>query len=136
MTIKSRPVYGILSPQAGKSHLLIADAEGASAILDLAKKAPEDFFDNAEIMFVPGPTGAKYVDALKALVPGRMYEGPSVGAAMPRLHRILGDAHMGLRIYVAGTEGLIGQVVPSRPSIAAPGHGAFSVSTARASPRT
>ena len=46
-TILSRPVYGTLSPQTGKNHLLVADAEGASAILDLAKKAPEGFFASA-----------------------------------------------------------------------------------------
>ena len=42
--IKSRPVYGTLSPHANASrHLLVADAEGAQAILDLAGAAPEDF---------------------------------------------------------------------------------------------
>ena len=35
--IKSRPVYGELEPRKGKAHLLIADSEGAQAILDLAK---------------------------------------------------------------------------------------------------
>ena len=37
-SIISRPVYGELKPKNGKSHLLIADVEGAQAILDLAKK--------------------------------------------------------------------------------------------------
>ncbi|KRA00117.1 hypothetical protein ASD64_00605 [Mesorhizobium sp. Root157] len=111
MAMLSRPVYGILSPQTGKNHLLIADAEGAAAILDLAKKTSPDFFAAAEVMFVPGPDGGKYVEALKALVPGRLYEGPSIAAAMPRLRQIFGAAHMGLRLYVAGTESLIGQVV-------------------------
>lgn len=111
MTIKSRPVYGILTPQPGKSHLLIADAVGASAILDMAKKVPAGFFDAADIMFIPGSTGDRYVEELKALVQGRLYQGPSIAAALPRLRQIFGAAHMGLRLYVAGTEGLIGQVV-------------------------
>jgi len=110
-TILSRPVYGTLSPQAGKSHLLIADAEGASAILDLAKKAPEDFFANAHIMFIPGRTGNSFQALLKALKPAQYYEGPSVAAALPRLTWTLANAHMGLRMYLAGTEGLIGQMM-------------------------
>lgn len=110
-TILSRPVYGTLSPQAGKSHLLIADAEGASAILDMAKKAPEGFFANAHIMFIPGRTGNSFQASLKALAPAQYYEGPSVAAALPRLNWTLANAHMGLRIYLAGTEGLIGQMM-------------------------
>lgn len=110
-TILSRPVYGILSPQAGKSHLLIADAEGASAILDMAKKAPDGFFANAHIMFIPGRTGNSFQASLKALAPAQYYEGPSVAAALPRLNWTLANAHMGLRIYLAGTEGLIGQMM-------------------------
>lgn len=110
MTMLSRPVYGVLSPQTGKSHLLIADADGAFAILDFARKAPPGFFASAEIMYVPGPDGANNVEALKALSPARFYEGPSIAAALPRLRQLLGGAHMGLRLYVAGTEGLIGQV--------------------------
>ena len=37
------------------------------------------------------------------------YEGPTIAAALPRLRQMLADAHMGLRVYLAGTEGLIGQ---------------------------
>ncbi len=59
-TIKSRPVYGTLAPQPGKDHLFVADAEGAAAILDLAKAAPEDFFAGAEIVFFPRATGDSY----------------------------------------------------------------------------
>ncbi|MGB3391153.1 MAG: dimethylamine monooxygenase subunit DmmA family protein [Pseudaminobacter sp.] len=107
----SRPVYGTLSPQAGKHHLLVADAEGAAAILDLAKSAPADFFAKAHIMYIPGESGPEYIDALKALNPGRFYEGPSLAAALPRLQQTLDAAHMGTRLYIAGTEGLIGQVM-------------------------
>ena len=110
-TIKSRPVYGTLTPQPGKDHLFIADAEGAEAILDLAKAAAADFFANAEIVFIPRSTGDRYTGALQALSPARWYEGPSIGAALPRLRQTLATAHMGLRLYLAGTEGLIGQAM-------------------------
>ena len=110
-TIKSRPVYGTLTPQPGKDHLFIADAEGAEAILDLAKAAPEGFFDDAEIVFIPRTTGDKYLAALQALKPARFYDGPSIHAALPRLKQTFATAHMGLRLYLSGTEGLIGQAM-------------------------
>jgi hypothetical protein len=40
-----------------------------------------------------------------------MYDGPSIAAAMPRLTQILGMADMGTQLYLAGTEGLIGQAM-------------------------
>ena len=67
-SIISRPVYGTLSPQPGKHHLFIADAEGALAISDMAGRAPAGFFDGAEFDFIPGPDG-KHVAALEALKP-------------------------------------------------------------------
>jgi hypothetical protein len=110
-TIKSRPVYGTLTPQPGKDHLFVADAEGGEAILDLAETAPADFFANAEIVFIPRSTGDRYTGPLQALKPARFYEGPSIGAALPRLKQTFATAHMGLRLYLAGTEGLIGQAM-------------------------
>ncbi len=110
-TIKSRPVYGTLSPQQGTEHLFIADAEGADAILDLAKSAPAGFFAKAEIVYIPRATGDRYLAALHGLSPARFYEGPSIGAALPRIRQTLATAHMGLRLYLAGTEGLIGQAM-------------------------
>ncbi|MBA3448629.1 MAG: hypothetical protein H0T56_13705 [Pseudaminobacter sp.] len=111
MPILSRPAYGILSPQAGKNHLFVADAEGAAAILDLGRGAPAEFFAGAHFIFVPGVAGQKYSRSLQALKPGRYYEGPSIASALPRLRQTLATAHMGLRIYLAGTEGLIGQAM-------------------------
>jgi hypothetical protein len=110
-TIKSRPVYRTLSPQPGKDHLFIADAEGAEAILDLAKAAPPGFFDAAEIVFIPRSSGDRYLAALQALKPARFYDGPSIHAALPRLKQTFATAHMGLRLYLSGTEGLIGQAM-------------------------
>ncbi|PLP55883.1 hypothetical protein CYK37_27920 [Mesorhizobium loti] len=110
-TILSRPVYGTLSPQTGKNHLFIADAEGAAAILDLAKKAPDGFFASAHIMFIPEMAGNQFQTALRTLKPAQFYEGPSVAAALPRLRQTLANAHMGLRLYLTGSEGLIGQAM-------------------------
>ncbi|MCV3205073.1 hypothetical protein OHD62_09120 [Mesorhizobium sp. YC-39] len=109
-SIISRPVYGTLSPQPGKHHLFIADTEGALAITDMARTAPASFFDGAEIVFIPGP-GRKHVAALEALRPAQFHEAPSFASLLPRLRQTLANAHMGLRLYLAGTEGLIGQAM-------------------------
>jgi len=109
-TIISRPIYGTLSPQPGKHHLFIADAEGALAIIDVAGKAPAGFFDGAEIVFIPGPDG-KHIGVLEALKPAQFHLAPSFASLLPRLKQTLTNAHMGLRLYLAGTEGLIGQAM-------------------------
>jgi hypothetical protein len=110
-TIISRPVYGILSAQPGQHHLFIADAEGAAAILDLAKTVPAGFFASAHIIYIPGSAGASFVGPLEALEPAQFYEGFSFASALPRLRQTLANAHMGLRLYLSGTEGLIGQAM-------------------------
>ena len=109
-SIISRPVYGTLSPQPGRHHLFVADADGALAIVDMAAKASTDFFADAHIVFIPGRDGG-HVAALEALKPGQFYQGHSFASALPRLKQTLTNAHMGLRVYLAGTEGLIGQAM-------------------------
>ena len=105
-SIKSRPVYGTLEPRPGKHHLMIADAEGAEAILALASRDP-DLMAKTHIIYIP--KGAGFTQQLRALKPNQFYEGPSYAAAVPRIRRILQDAHMGLQVYLTGTEGLMGQ---------------------------
>ncbi|MHA6687211.1 dimethylamine monooxygenase subunit DmmA family protein [Mesorhizobium sp. A556] len=109
--IISRPVYGTLSPQPGTDHLFVADAEGASAILDMAQKAPAGFFDNARVIFIPGDTGSRHGEALAGLKPAQFHESPSFASALPRLRQVLANAHMGTRLYLSGSEGLIGQAM-------------------------
>ncbi|TIW01038.1 MAG: hypothetical protein E5V85_01435 [Mesorhizobium sp.] len=110
-SIPSRPVYGVLEVRPGRLHLMVADAEGAEAILDLAAAAPPGFFGAAHIIYVPKKSGDKFVPRLKELAPAQLYVGPSYEAALPRLRRVLAGAHMGLQVYLAGTEGLMGQAM-------------------------
>ncbi|MFD1987487.1 dimethylamine monooxygenase subunit DmmA family protein [Mesorhizobium newzealandense] len=109
-SIISRPVYGTLSPQPGKHHLFVADAEGALAITEMAERVPAGFFDGAEIVFIPGRDG-RHIAALEALKPATVHEAPSFASLLPRLRQTLANAHMGLRLYLSGTEGLIGQAM-------------------------
>jgi hypothetical protein len=106
--IASRPTYGTLETRAGKSHLFVADAEGAEAIIDLAK-ADDSLMAKSHVIYIPKRTGAKYTDQLEKLGINQLYIGPSYDAAQTRLQRTLERAHMGLQLYLTGTEGLMGQ---------------------------
>jgi predicted RNA-binding Zn-ribbon protein involved in translation (DUF1610 family) len=102
--IKSRPVYGKLDARAGHAHLMIADAQGAEAIMDVATPT---LMSKTHIIFIP--RGTDYADRLRGLNPAQFYEGPSYAAAVTRIQRVLQDASMGLQVYLTGTEGLMGQ---------------------------
>jgi len=109
-TIKSRPVYGRLMPRPGSAHLMVADGEGARAILEVAPQAPAGFFEVVHIIFIPAGHEEEAVQ-LRGLRPQIMHEAPSIAASLPRLAHCLATARMGLQLYLAGTEGLIGQAM-------------------------
>ena len=106
----SRPVYGILESRPGEAHLMVADAEGAEALLDLAS-SDSGLMAKSHVIYIPKGTGTTYSDQLAALKPAILRISPTYEASVQRLRRVLSDAHMGLQIYLAGTEGLIGQVM-------------------------
>ncbi|MGB0799225.1 MAG: dimethylamine monooxygenase subunit DmmA family protein [Planktomarina sp.] len=105
-SIRSRPVYGQLTPAKGSAHLMIADADGAGAILDLAAADPS-IMANAHVIFIP--KGTDYADKLRALNPAQFYEGPTYAAASQRIEQAFENAAMGLQVYLSGTEGVMGQ---------------------------
>jgi predicted RNA-binding Zn-ribbon protein involved in translation (DUF1610 family) len=107
-SILSRPIYSPLQARDGAKHLMIADAEGAEALIDLAQASPQAFAA-AHVIYIPKSTGSRYSDALQALNPEVLHIAPSYEAAVPRLRRVLLDAPMGLQICLAGTESLMGQ---------------------------
>jgi hypothetical protein len=109
--IKSRPVYGVLEPRPGTHHLIIADGEGAGAVLDLVAAVPDRaaLLAAAHIIYTPGPNGTDQRADLQALGAAQFYCAPTIPAMLPRLGRVVQDAHMGTQFYLAGTEGLMGQ---------------------------
>ncbi len=109
-SIASRPTYGSLKSRPGKAHLMIADAEGAEAILDLAAQ-DAGLMAKSHVIYIPSGSGAGLSERLRGLKPAQYYEGPSYAAAVPRIRRVLSDAHMGLQVYLCGTEGLMGQAM-------------------------
>lgn len=92
---------------------MVADGEGAGAITDLFGRAgagAADLLASTQIIYMPGPNGTDQSDRLAALNAWSFFRANDFATAQPRLKKVLADAHMGLQIYLAGTEGLIGQV--------------------------
>lgn len=103
-SILSRPVYGTLSARTGSAHVFICDAEGAKAILDVATP---DLMAKGHIIYIPKGTG--FGAALQALNPAQYYEGPSFAASEARIKHVFATGKVGMQLYLAGTEGLMGQ---------------------------
>ena len=108
--IISRPVYGGLQPDARAKHnLLVAEGEGAAAVLDLAARASPEFFSKATLLYCPaGSAGKDYEKQLAALQPKALWTFPTPATVMFRLKGVLQTATMGTRLYVTGTEPFIG----------------------------
>jgi predicted RNA-binding Zn-ribbon protein involved in translation (DUF1610 family) len=110
-SIKSRPVYVELEPRIGTAHLVIADGEGAEAVAEMLAKAPDraGMLAATHILYTPGPTGTDQWAAVQVLGAAQAFRAPTIPTLLPRLARVLLDAHMGMQVYLAGSEGLIGQ---------------------------
>jgi dimethylamine monooxygenase subunit C len=109
--IPSRPVYGELSVRPGRAHLAVADGEGGGAVIAMLAGAPDQMTAAMHIIYVPGTNGTDMSRDLQALGVAQFHRSPTFAAALPRLRRVLADAHMGVQVYLAGTEGLIGQAL-------------------------
>ncbi len=110
-SIKSRPVYAPLVARPGKLHVIVADGEGGDAVAGMLAKANNrsEMLAAAHVMYVPGPDGTDLSPAVGALGAAQFFRAPSIPALLPRLQRVVADAHMGTQFYLAGSEGLIGQ---------------------------
>ncbi|NPD17696.1 hypothetical protein HOY34_21185 [Xinfangfangia sp. D13-10-4-6] len=107
--MKSRPLYGRLVPKQGSYHFIVADGEGGEAVASLLNAAP-DMKPRAHIIYIPGANGTDLTGMVSGLGARVFHPAPSYASASQRINKVLGDAHMGLQLYAAGTEGLIGQV--------------------------
>ncbi len=108
--IISRPVYGVLQPDPRAKHnLLVAEGEGAAAILELAAKAPPDFFSKTTVLYcAAGSAGKGYEKQLEELNPDALWVFPTPATTMFRLKGVLQTAKMGTRLYFTGTEPFMG----------------------------
>lgn len=109
--IKSRPVYhgAAIDPNARK-HLFALEGEGA---LVLAEQKPSaDDMAKTDILYVATGSAPKGHDRmLMALKPRDFWMAPTIPVLLNRLNVVLGSEKMGTRLYLAGTEGFIGQAM-------------------------
>ena len=111
--IKSRPVYkGVaIDPNAAR-HLFVLEGEGALALLEQKSALDKATLGKLEILYVPLTSKSKRHDEkLAALGANDYWQAPTIPVLLNRLNVMLGTAKMGLRIYISGTEGFIGQAM-------------------------
>lgn len=111
--IKSRPVYGGLNIDSNaRRHLFALEGEGALALWDQMAKEGPGFLKAADILFVASGSKAEDHDRkLAALGADSLWVAPTIPVLLNRLNVMLSQAKMGTRVYIAGTEGFIGQAM-------------------------
>ena len=111
-TIKSRPIYPGLSPDLNaRSNLIVCDKGGAAAVTELFSRADDAFAKRTTVLIADSLDDAD-VQALKTeLAPAMIEILPTLSGGITRLRDYLDVAPMGLRLYAAGIEPLIGSVV-------------------------
>jgi hypothetical protein len=111
-TIKSRPIYPGLSPDLNaRSNVMVCDNGGAVAVMELFSRADRIFAERTLVLFSDALSEADAHALRSQLSPATIEFLPALPAAITRLREILEAAPMGLRLYAAGTEPLIGSVV-------------------------
>ena len=111
--IKSRPEYkGLDIDPNARRPLFVLEGEGASALLDQVEAKGRDFLARSEILYLAAGAAPKAYDgALSALSPDIFWHAPTLQPLLFRLRACLDLARMGTRLYIAGTEGFIGQIM-------------------------
>lgn len=111
--IKSRPVYRglVIQPQA-RHHIFALEGEGANALLDQKAALDETVLSRSEILYVArGSQGTGHDEMLRRLGADMVFVAPTIPTLLFRLKGSLAGARMGTRLYIAGTEGFIGQAM-------------------------
>ena len=111
--IKSRPVYkGVAVDPNAVRNLFVLEGEGGLALLEQSATLDNSTLGKTEILYVASASKLKGHGLKLAKLGARDYwEAPTVPVLLNRLHVMLGTAKMGLRIYISGTEGFIGQAM-------------------------
>ena len=111
--IKSRPVYtGLQISLQARRNLFALEGEGALALTDQVAAIGPEFLARSEVLYVPtGSQPCAHDETLRQLGAHTYWQAPSIPTLLTRLRTSLATATMGTRLYVAGTEGFIGQVV-------------------------
>ncbi len=111
--IKSRPVYaGLAIDGDARRHLFALEGDGPLALQEQVKTAGSDFLAKSDVLYVEGSAAGKNLgQSLANLKPDVFWQAPTIPVLLNRLNQNLVNARMGTRLYVAGTEGFIGQAM-------------------------
>ncbi|MFA5956009.1 dimethylamine monooxygenase subunit DmmA family protein [Hyphomicrobium sp.] len=111
-TNKSRPIYPGLSPDLNaRSNLIVCDKAGAAAVSELLARADATFAKRTTVFVADTLSDGDMTTLATDIAPAAIEFLPTLSAAIARLREILDAAPMGVRLYAAGTEPLIGSVV-------------------------
>jgi hypothetical protein len=107
--IKSRPQYGTLEPDLFATfNLVLVEGEGVDAAVRLLEGSNHQFRSRTTVLCVGAPHAA---DPLSIVQIQRTQLFPTIETLLIRLDGFLSTAVMGIRLYAAGTEGFIGQII-------------------------
>lgn len=110
--IKSRPIYPGLRPDPNaRINLIVCDRDGAEAVVELFARADEQFAKRSTVILADDARSAESSGLLQRLQPATVEVKADLLTAIERLKATLASASMGMRLYAAGTEPLIGSVV-------------------------
>lgn len=111
-TIKSRPVYLGLSPDLNaRRNIIVCDKAGAAAVVEVISRADIAFADRTTVILADSLSATESQALNRELAPAAIEIQPTLAAGIARLRQLLDAAPMGLRLYAAGSEPLIGLVV-------------------------
>jgi hypothetical protein len=107
--IKSRPQYGTLEPDPFATfNLVLVEGEGVNAAVRLLEGGNHQFRSRTSVLWVGPPRAAGPLSIFQIQ---RTQLFPTIETLLIRLNGFLSTAVMGTRLYAAGTEGFIGQII-------------------------
>ncbi|MFC5696694.1 dimethylamine monooxygenase subunit DmmA family protein [Pseudomonas sp. GCM10022186] len=107
--IKSRPVYDQLRPlPGGNRHLVAGQGSGGRAMLRLLDDMAGQGLNVTLLYSRESFSGQDFLAELEQRDVAELRVYPSNQALVEDLERILGDARMGTRLYLSGSESFIG----------------------------
>ncbi|WP_045835723.1 C1 domain-containing protein [Hyphomicrobium sp. 99] len=111
-TIKSRPIYPGLSPDLNaRSNIIVTDKAGAAAVAELFSRADDAFVKRSTVILADSLADEDRQATARELASANIEFHTTLADGIARLRQLLESAPMGLRLYAAGSEPLIGSVV-------------------------
>ncbi|MFQ6572296.1 dimethylamine monooxygenase subunit DmmA family protein [Pseudomonas sp. UM16] len=117
--IKSRPVYDQLQPMTGGlRHLIAGQGSGGAAMLRLLADMSASQRHNSTLLYsTESFSGHNHLQALQLAEAAGLEVFASNQALIEALRERLGDAYMGTRLYLSGSESFIGTAMQAANAV-------------------